>query len=831
MNLFHESKKVLDKDGKVNPLGPYGKQKLTGQEVANYFRKNKVSDKKVKKAVEVALDLGGAFSVAQQEIKKFFGNSILKKKEVQNALRYANEEFQMTENFRDVIKMFPRDNDWKKLITKHKRHLDDFRKGKKDLDTKVEDELITWALDNGEIQYKDEVEDFIDQVLNASYTPKGDTINEMNGMSGKKIRLTYRPQRANSGKYDGKKLSSHSTIEKSDLYQDIKSNEFDIADDCNSIAIRVPSARGSEKDKEKWLELVKSADRPTGLIRGGGLAPSEVKELYNDMKNAVKAFGGKVLAQSHEVSVNNYNGKLNIDKGLNAMLKAIDEFGMRNHVSVSSKDGVLTRIQDAGRYMKESVEESNLNESIQSIMKIYPRENINTISALRDIGGGRGSDGGRKADAIAQRFVDYMIHVSQTDKQLYAKYKKMNFKDLFKKNLNTFKKTKGGDVFKIKSGSLKESIEESKKMTSAQKREFDKLYKKMDGGKEHQAIKQKIKNPVKADDAFHSLVMKKVLGEAANPAQQAAIAIAKKEKKKNVMDSYKEMWENGQKYAPEPIEEACWDGYVQKGFKMKNGKQVPNCVPVSEDIQEGKVSDAIIRKDFSNVWAASAKDKKILKNFHQVVNTNNYRQMKKAYQKDMKSFVDSMSEEFMNEASMGDMIKKVFNTKSETEAMGIAKLLNMTDVKVALGMQKQNPKGFTKTTFAMGADNSNKDMIKDKDLMKMFKKAGVKPLPEEKGDNLMNSYRSMLEAKSFNQKDIDIVAKLTDRNEHTLSLMHIANLVGDRDAGKKLEMISKLHMEYGHLPQGLEMLRNEIYDSLKKQMKKYDNGDEMYGAT
>ena len=26
MNLFAESKKVLDKDGKVNPLGPYGKQ-------------------------------------------------------------------------------------------------------------------------------------------------------------------------------------------------------------------------------------------------------------------------------------------------------------------------------------------------------------------------------------------------------------------------------------------------------------------------------------------------------------------------------------------------------------------------------------------------------------------------------------------------------------------------------------------------------------------------------------------------------------------------------------------------------------------------------------
>ena len=89
-----------------------------------------------------------------------------------------------------------------------------------------------------------------------------------------------------------------------------------------------------------------------------------------------------------------------------------------------------------------------------------------------------------------------------------------------------------------------------------------------------------------------------------------------------------------------------------------------------------------------------------------------------------------IEEELVLEASMGDMIKKVFNTDSETEAMGIAKLLNMTDVKVALAMQKQNPAGFKKTTFGMGADNKNRDMIKDKDLVKMFKKAGVKPLPE-----------------------------------------------------------------------------------------------------
>ena len=32
------------------------------------------------------------------------------------------------------------------------------------------------------------------------------------------------------------------------------------------------------------------------------------------------------------------------------------------------------------------------------------------------------------------------------------------------------------------------------------------------------------------------------------------------------------------------INEACWEGYKQVGGKMKNGKMVPNCVPISEDI-------------------------------------------------------------------------------------------------------------------------------------------------------------------------------------------------------------------------------------------------------
>ena len=109
MNLFQESKKVLDKDGKVNALGPYGRQKLTGREMSTYFRRNKVKDAQIKKAVEVALDLGGAMSVAQREIKKFYGDKILNSPEVKQALKYANEEVvkedtDLSEDYRKLAK-------------------------------------------------------------------------------------------------------------------------------------------------------------------------------------------------------------------------------------------------------------------------------------------------------------------------------------------------------------------------------------------------------------------------------------------------------------------------------------------------------------------------------------------------------------------------------------------------------------------------------------------------------------------------------------------------------------------------------------------------------
>ncbi len=57
------------------------------------------------------------------------------------------------------------------------------------------------------------------------------------------------------------------------------------------------------------------------------------------------------------------------------------------------------------------------------------------------------------------------------------------------------------------------SVDYGKRMTDAQKKKFHDLKKKMTGGPEHQKIMRKNQSPVKSDDEFHNLVLKKVMSE------------------------------------------------------------------------------------------------------------------------------------------------------------------------------------------------------------------------------------------------------------------------------------------------------------------------------
>ena len=65
-----------------------------------------------------------------------------------------------------------------------------------------------------------------------------------------------------------------------------------------------------------------------------------------------------------------------------------------------------------------------------------------------------------------------------------------------------------------------------------------------------------------------------------------------------------------------------------------------------------------------------------------------------------------------------EMIDKLFNLKGNRIAgLGVAMLLNMTDVKVIKAMQKQNPLGFMKTVNAMGKETGKIKPAQEKEVL------------------------------------------------------------------------------------------------------------------
>ena len=164
--------------------------------------------------------------------------------------------------------------------------------------------------------------------------------------------------------------------------------------------------------------------------------------------------------------------------------------------------------------------------------------------------------------------------------------------------------------------------------------------------------------------------------------------------------------------------------------------------------------DEVKRQEVDAMKKVSKDMQSVLKSYQKIANMGDKELKNTIHNKDYKKVLDArdtilkmigtlntkmlmQKENFeLVEASAGEMIDKLFNAGGDRMmTQGIAKLLNMTDVKVALAMQKQNPTGFKSTMIAMGKDSKTKLAPQGKDaylkrLKKMFKKAGVKPLPE-----------------------------------------------------------------------------------------------------
>lgn len=119
---------------------------------------------------------------------------------------------------------------------------------------------------------------------------------------------------------------------------------------------------------------------------------------------------------------------------------------------------------------------------------------------------------------------------------------------------------------------------EAKTKPSKHTKKFQQMYGEADAVA---AARERIKREKQSDKDKHDAMMdrartqdtrsKNQKTEAISPAQQAAIAIAKKAK--------------GQKPKNED-DDPCWDTHKQVGMKKKGGKMVPDCVPKNESIAE-----------------------------------------------------------------------------------------------------------------------------------------------------------------------------------------------------------------------------------------------------
>lgn len=60
------------------------------------------------------------------------------------------------------------------------------------------------------------------------------------------------------------------------------------------------------------------------------------------------------------------------------------------------------------------------------------------------------------------------------------------------------------------------------------------------------------------------------------------------------------------------LKSACWKGYTAVGMKMKNGRKVPNCVPVKEEAEEPSMAARTLSRK-AQIVKAAAKSKKAAK--------------------------------------------------------------------------------------------------------------------------------------------------------------------------------------------------------------------------
>ena len=91
--------------------------------------------------------------------------------------------------------------------------------------------------------------------------------------------------------------------------------------------------------------------------------------------------------------------------------------------------------------------------------------------------------------------------------------------------------------------------------------------------------------------------------------------------------------------------------------------------------------------------------------------------------------------------------------------------------------------------------------------------------------------QEMSEAKELDQKVIDKIAQMTDKNDHNASVILLARMMKEMKVVKMMELLVKMHKENGSMTSDMMAIRKGMYDELMKKAKRqYSNFKDVYNA-
>ena len=321
-------------------------------------------------------------------------------------------------------------------------------------------------------------------------------------------------------------------------------------------------------------------------------------------------------------------------------------------------------------------------------------------------------------------------------------------------------------------------------------------------------------------------------GKGVNRAQQAAIAIAKKKSGKYDKDGKKidEKVKDGKLDPLSKMGKSKLTGQEINRYYRENPKQkaaardktVKKAIELALDLS-GATNYAIkeiekLKKGLSKLPAVKlalrhANESKEFTGHHVVIEQLSPANMVKlkTYGKMMAKMTKLPFDENDPEKGIDKLMGQVW--KQKHVPANWERLHKMVMMLKGIGVKMPSLKGKY-----MGLDPVSKKAI--------FYKEGTDEMVEwhQKIDDIKEGIEELVEKKEMSDADIKKIGKMTDRNDHTGSLMHLAKLLGDRKGLDALKGIMMTHKALGHMPDGLMRTRNQIYDNLMRQSSsKYSN--------